>query len=128
MAIFSRLVPTISTAYAVQSLAALIFVPQQQDKYYDFTGALGFLSSTFVSLYYPALKVLLYPEEVLILIPMYRPMYITGKTVGWRSGSTSSPLYFCSETVTYQCSFGYLDNEAWNVSSSSIFTCRLFVA
>lgn len=57
MAVFSRVVPTITTAYAVQALGALIFVPQQQEKYYDLCGALGFLSSTFVSLYYPALKV-----------------------------------------------------------------------
>ncbi|KAF8589335.1 DUF1295-domain-containing protein [Ramaria rubella] len=56
MAVFSRLLPTVITGYAVQSLAALIFVPQQQDKFYDFTGALGFLSSAVVSLYYPALK------------------------------------------------------------------------
>jgi len=31
-------------------------VPQQNDRYYDLGGTLGFLSSTFLSLYYPALK------------------------------------------------------------------------
>ncbi|KAG5354141.1 hypothetical protein C0989_007504 [Termitomyces sp. Mn162] len=35
---------------------ALVFVPQQNEKYYDLCGALGFLSTTFVSLYYPSLK------------------------------------------------------------------------
>lgn len=37
-------------------MLALIFVPQQNEKYYDLGGAAGFLSTTFVSLYYPALK------------------------------------------------------------------------
>lgn len=35
---------------------AMVFVPQQNEKYYDLGGALGFLSATFVSLYYPALR------------------------------------------------------------------------
>jgi hypothetical protein len=35
---------------------ALIFVPQQNEKYYDLGGMIGFLSSTFLSLYYPALR------------------------------------------------------------------------
>lgn len=59
MAVLSRLLPVIGTAYTLQSLAALIFVPQQQEIFYDFTGALGFLSSTFVSLYYPSLRVII---------------------------------------------------------------------
>lgn len=35
---------------------ALIFVPQQNDKYYDLGGAIGWASTTFISLYYPALR------------------------------------------------------------------------
>lgn len=35
---------------------ALIFVPQENEKFYDLGGAFGFLTSTFVSLYYPSLK------------------------------------------------------------------------
>lgn len=38
------------------SVLAVIFVPQANEKYYDLGGALGFLTSTFVSLYYPSLK------------------------------------------------------------------------
>jgi hypothetical protein len=75
MAVLSRLLPTISTAYAVQSLAAIIFVPQQEDRYYDLTGAAGFLSSTFISLYYPALKVVLC--EIIYSTPFLH-IYITG--------------------------------------------------
>ncbi|KAJ3567517.1 hypothetical protein NP233_g6315 [Leucocoprinus birnbaumii] len=56
MTVFSRLVPTITSAYALQTLLALIFVPQQNDKYYDLSGAVGWMSTTFISLYYPALK------------------------------------------------------------------------
>lgn len=56
MAIFSRLIPTLASAYGLQALCALVFVPQATEKYYDLCGALGFLSTTAVSLYYPALK------------------------------------------------------------------------
>ena len=72
MAVFSRLLPALTTAYAFQareyhfsltciilnaiSVCALIFVPQHNEKYYDLAGSLGFLSTTFASLYYPAFK------------------------------------------------------------------------
>ncbi|ESK95861.1 hypothetical protein Moror_12359 [Moniliophthora roreri MCA 2997] len=56
MAVFSRLLPSLATAYAVQTAFALVFVPRQNDKFYDLGGAVGFLSTTFVSLYYPTLK------------------------------------------------------------------------
>ncbi|TFK45806.1 DUF1295-domain-containing protein [Heliocybe sulcata] len=54
--VFSRLLPCIVSAYGLQGILAAIFVPQANEKYYDLGGALGFLSTTFVSLYYPALK------------------------------------------------------------------------
>ncbi|KAG5652186.1 hypothetical protein H0H81_005985 [Sphagnurus paluster] len=56
MAVFSRLLPCLASAYGLQTILAAIFVPQQNEKYYDLGGALGFLSTTAVSLYYPALK------------------------------------------------------------------------
>ncbi|KDR79009.1 hypothetical protein GALMADRAFT_244736 [Galerina marginata CBS 339.88] len=56
MAVFSRLVPAVASAYALQAIFALIFVPQQNETYYDLGGAVGWVSTTFVSLYYPALK------------------------------------------------------------------------
>jgi len=56
MPVFSRLLPCLASAYSLQTLLALIFVPQKNELYYDLGGALGFLSTTFVSLYYPALK------------------------------------------------------------------------
>ncbi|KAJ7220167.1 hypothetical protein GGX14DRAFT_433658 [Mycena pura] len=56
MAVFSRLIPAATSAYLLQTLLALIFVPQQNEKYYDLGGAAGFLSTAFISLYYPALK------------------------------------------------------------------------
>ncbi|KAF7317121.1 S5A-REDUCTASE domain-containing protein [Mycena chlorophos] len=56
MAVLSRLLPTAASSYLLQSLFALVFVPQAEDRYYDLGGAAGFLTSTFVSLYYPALK------------------------------------------------------------------------
>lgn len=56
MTVFSKLVPAALTAYGTQSLFAAIFVPQKNETYYDFCGALGWLSTGFVSLYYPVLR------------------------------------------------------------------------
>ncbi|KAJ7645386.1 hypothetical protein B0H17DRAFT_1104079 [Mycena rosella] len=56
MAAFSRLIPAATSAYVLQTLLAMIFVPQQNEKYYDLGGAAGFLSTTYISLYYPALR------------------------------------------------------------------------
>ncbi|KAF9565400.1 DUF1295-domain-containing protein [Agrocybe pediades] len=56
MPVFSRLVPVVAGAYGLQALFALIFVPQQNETYYDLGGAIGWVSSAFLSLYYPALK------------------------------------------------------------------------
>ena len=35
---------------------AAVFVPQANEKFYDLAGAAGFLSTTFVSLYYPSIR------------------------------------------------------------------------
>lgn len=35
---------------------AAVFVPLHEDRFYDLSGALGWLSTSFLSLYYPALK------------------------------------------------------------------------
>ncbi|EJD06997.1 DUF1295-domain-containing protein [Fomitiporia mediterranea MF3/22] len=56
MGIFSRLLPPLASAYGLQAIFALIFVPQKNERFYDLGGALGFLSTTFVSMYYPALR------------------------------------------------------------------------
>ncbi|KAH9838372.1 uncharacterized protein C8Q71DRAFT_526255 [Rhodofomes roseus] len=52
----SSMLPTAVVSYGLQSALAVIFVPQANDKFYDLGGALGFATSTFVSLYYPSLK------------------------------------------------------------------------
>jgi len=56
MAVFSRLLPCIACTYGVQALLGAIFVPLQEDRFYDLSGTFGFLSTTFISLYYPALR------------------------------------------------------------------------
>ncbi|EGN98712.1 hypothetical protein SERLA73DRAFT_181316 [Serpula lacrymans var. lacrymans S7.3] len=56
MTVFSKLVPTVISAYILQTACALTFVPQANEKFYDLSGAIGFLTTTFVSLYYPTLK------------------------------------------------------------------------
>ncbi|XP_006459239.1 hypothetical protein AGABI2DRAFT_201274 [Agaricus bisporus var. bisporus H97] len=56
MSVFSRLLPAFTSAYALQTVFASVFVPQQNDKYYDLGGAVGWVTTTFISLYYPSLK------------------------------------------------------------------------
>ncbi|KAJ3732126.1 DUF1295-domain-containing protein [Lentinula guzmanii] len=70
MAVFSRILPPLATSYAVQAIFALIFVPQRNEKYYDLGGAVGFISTTFASLYYPALKENFIQGKLLPLPPL----------------------------------------------------------
>ncbi|KAF8517746.1 hypothetical protein BU17DRAFT_49565 [Hysterangium stoloniferum] len=60
MPLFSRLLPPIIAAYSIQGISALIFIPLRNETYYDFCGSLGFLSATLTSLYYPALRAMLW--------------------------------------------------------------------
>jgi len=73
MPLFSRLVPLVASAFGLQTrnylsysqafiftvrllVFALIFVPQQNEMFFDLGGAVGWLSTTVLSLYYPALE------------------------------------------------------------------------
>lgn len=57
MAVFSRLLPTLITTYLVQTAGGLVSIPMQSELSSDFTGLVGFLASTFVSLFYNSIKV-----------------------------------------------------------------------
>ncbi|KAJ4480009.1 DUF1295-domain-containing protein [Lentinula aciculospora] len=70
MAVFSRILPPFATSYAVQALFALVFVPQRNEKYYDLGGAVGFISTTFASLYYISLRESLLQGKLLPLPPL----------------------------------------------------------
>ncbi|KAF9066404.1 hypothetical protein BDP27DRAFT_1297452 [Rhodocollybia butyracea] len=70
MAVFSRILPSFVTSYAVQALFALAFVPQHNEKYYDLGGAIGFISTTLVSLYYPSLKQSYTQRQLIPLAPL----------------------------------------------------------
>lgn len=52
----SRLAGVIGFTYAFQTAFAAYAVPNQTEKYYDLAGSLGFISSTLLSLYYPAIR------------------------------------------------------------------------
>ncbi|KAG1733595.1 DUF1295-domain-containing protein [Suillus paluster] len=52
----SPLVPVAASAYALQAGLACIFVPKAEDRFYDLSGAAGFLSTTLVSIYYPYIR------------------------------------------------------------------------
>jgi hypothetical protein len=49
---------------------AAIFVPQQNEKYYDLCGAVGWLSTTFISLYYPTLRATFFEGNIIPLPPL----------------------------------------------------------
>ncbi|KAH7103823.1 DUF1295-domain-containing protein [Auriculariales sp. MPI-PUGE-AT-0066] len=72
MVVFSQLLPTIATTYGLQAAAASIFIPLQDDKYYDLLGTLGFVSSTAASLYGPALKAVIWDGQPLSSLPALR--------------------------------------------------------
>ncbi|KAH9928668.1 uncharacterized protein B0H18DRAFT_1000059, partial [Fomitopsis serialis] len=61
------LLPTAAVSYGLQSALAVIFVPQANEKFYDLGGALGFVTSTFTSLYYPSMKANLPPRQLLLI-------------------------------------------------------------
>lgn len=85
---------------------AAVFVPQANEKWYDLGGSLGFLSTTFISLYYPTLKVK-YWEGINIPFPPLssfapRQLLLTSALIIWttRLGSflvqVSATLLFLS--------------------------------
>ncbi|KIJ60365.1 hypothetical protein HYDPIDRAFT_98789 [Hydnomerulius pinastri MD-312] len=56
MAIFSRLIPAAVSAFVLQLGLASVFVPRAEDRFYDLSGAAGFLTTTLVSIYYPYIR------------------------------------------------------------------------
>lgn len=97
MAVFSRLVPTLITCYLVQTAGALIFIPFQNGLFYDITGTIGFLTSTFVSLFYESIKVWRIHSESINTLLISRGL----------SGRKSANIYFGnvinSTVVTQWC-------------------------
>lgn len=63
--------PSILIPYAATGLA-LIFVPQANEMFYDLGGAAGFLSTTFISLYYPSLKAKFWDRNAAAVVPTLR--------------------------------------------------------
>lgn len=52
----SRLAGVVGFTYVFQSAFAAVAIPLQTEKFYDFAGGLGYISSTLVSLYYPTIR------------------------------------------------------------------------
>jgi len=50
------LVPSLSAAFAIQTVAAIPSIFQQSERFYDLSGSLTYLSVTALSLYLPALR------------------------------------------------------------------------
>ena len=100
--------------------AALIFVPQANEKYYDLFGALGFLTSTAVSIYYPALKQRYLLGNTTATLPSLTPrqLLLNAAIGGWatRLGSflflVSSYPVQCPIYLTKACIYAE-SHEAW---------------
>ncbi|KAB5588866.1 hypothetical protein CTheo_7688 [Ceratobasidium theobromae] len=56
MAVLSKLAPIIAGNFALQAAFGSIFVPTQNEMFYDLCGAIGFFTGAGMSLYYPALR------------------------------------------------------------------------
>ncbi|KAH9945285.1 uncharacterized protein BXZ73DRAFT_86800 [Epithele typhae] len=69
MPFFSKLAPTLVSAYGLQMVLAAIFVPQKNEMYYDLGGAAGFVSTTLLSLYYPHLKAKFWDHKPFASLP-----------------------------------------------------------
>jgi hypothetical protein len=69
------------------SVLAAIFVPQENEKWYDLGGSLGFLSTTFISLYYPTLKAIYWEGSNVSFPPLSsfapRQLLLTGALAVW---------------------------------------------
>jgi hypothetical protein len=105
MPVFSRLLPVVGSAYALQagakccnaiilvnicvSVFASVFVPRKTEKYYDLCGALGWMTTTFVSLYYP--------DDAPVGLPSFAPrqLLVTAAVGIWsvRLGSFLALVY-----------------------------------
>ncbi|KAG7089924.1 hypothetical protein E1B28_011556 [Marasmius oreades] len=89
MVVFSRLIPSLTISYAIQSIFASVFVPLQEDRYYDLAGSIGFLSTTFVSMYYPTLRDSFAARELLPLPALStfapRQLLLSGALSFWSS-------------------------------------------
>ncbi|KAH7884263.1 hypothetical protein F5I97DRAFT_1888107 [Phlebopus sp. FC_14] len=53
MAVFSPLIPVAESAFGLQLGLARVFVPRADDRFYDLSGAAGFVTTALVSVYYP---------------------------------------------------------------------------
>lgn len=90
------------------SVFALVFVPQQNEKYYDLGGAAGFITTTLASLYYPSIKAGYANGRLLPLPPLSsfapRQLLLSAALGVWitRLGSflvhVSYDLRYCSTT------------------------------
>lgn len=56
MAVLSKLMPIVAGNFALQAAFASVFVPLQNETFYDLCGAIGFLTGAGMSLYYPSLR------------------------------------------------------------------------
>jgi len=83
---------------------ALIFVPQANEKFYDLGGALGFLSTSFTSLYYPYLKERFWDGNTLAKIPPVtafapRQLLLNAAIAAWSIRMGSFLVTVCGNSI-----------------------------
>jgi hypothetical protein len=126
MAVLSKLTPIIAGNFALQAAFASIFVPAQNEKFYDLCGALGFLTGAGMSLYYPALRDKFWYKVPGAAIPPLtsfapRQLQLTGCLCLW-AGRLGSFLAQVRRSLpyTYVCS-SKRSQRAWKAGGDSRF-------
>ena len=93
----------------MEIVLAAIFVPQANEKFYDMGGCLGFISSAFVSLYYPHLKARYWDHILTATIPPItsfapRQILLNAALVAW---STRLGSFLFAVRMSAQSVFAY---------------------
>ncbi|KAK1967970.1 DUF1295-domain-containing protein [Colletotrichum sublineola] len=93
------LVPAVSAAYAIQAAFALPSILAQNERFYDFSGSLTYLSVTALSLYLPALRAKYTPTlaNASITLPGLLARFTSTGSMGalnWRQVALSGAVIF----------------------------------
>ncbi|KAJ0337386.1 hypothetical protein COL154_005225 [Colletotrichum chrysophilum] len=93
------LVPSVSAAYAIQFAFAIPSIVAQNERFYDFSGSLTFLSVTALSLYLPSLRTTFSSTAANVSTPLpslFAPFTNPGRlgALNWRQVALSGAVVF----------------------------------
>lgn len=99
------LVPSVSAAFAIQAAVAVPSIIAQNEKFYDFSGSLTFLSVTALSLYLPSLRAQYASSAQASLPSLLAPFTGVGGVSGlnWRQVALSGAVTIWAIRCKYYC-------------------------